>query len=151
RAIYAPVQEADFTIARHSIQHGDMLEVCLRVSLEHPIQNAVVSFVIQNESDTQVLCWHTSQFDAEFNFPKGTSELRFAVGHLYLHPGRYRCSMDMTQPKSIEHCIWYQNQQTFELEGHRQPVCGIPFLVPYRGHSLKTVSAGASSVQALNR
>ena len=86
-----------------------------------------------------IVCWHTSQFDATFDFPAGASELRFTVGPLHLHPGKYRCSMNMTLPKSIEHCIWYWNQQEFVMEGHRRLLGNIPVLAPYQGHSLRPI------------
>ena len=136
RAVYPPVQHAEFTIDKSIVQHGDNLEVCLRVRLERPVNNALVSFVVRNESDLPVLTWHSSQFDERFDFPAGASELRFTVGPLHLHSGRYLCSVDMTLPKSIEHCIWYWNQLDFVLEGHRRQLGGIPVIVPYQGHSL---------------
>ena len=142
RAIYPPVQRADFSIDKPVIQHGDSLEVCLRVWLEHPVQNPLLSFVVQNDAELPIVCWHTSQFDAAFDFPAGPSELRFIVGPLHIHPGRYRCSMDMTLPKSIEHCIWYWNQQEFVMEGHRRLLGSIPVVAPYQGHSLKPISDG---------
>jgi hypothetical protein len=103
------------------------------------VRDATVSFVVRNESDLPVLCWHSGQFDARFDFPAGASELRFPVGPLHLHPGRYLCSMDMTPPKSIEHCIWYWNQEMFVMEGDRS-LLGIPILPPYRGHSLLPIA-----------
>ena len=148
RAIYPPVQRADFAIDKNVVQHGDTLEVSLRIWLQHPVRNAVLSFVVQNESEAPIVCWHTSQFDAHLDFPEGASELRFSVGPLHLHPGRYQCSISMTQPKSIEHCIWYWNQQSFVIEGHRQLLGGIPVLAPYRGHTLIPISADIPSTHA---
>lgn len=141
RAIYPPVQQADFTIDKCVVQHGDTLGVCLRVWLERPVRSALLSFVIRNESELPVVCWHTSQFDAQLAFPGGASELRFPVGPLHLHPGKYNCSIAMLEPNSIEHCIWYWNQQKFVMQGHRRPLGGIPVLAPYQGHSLKRISA----------
>lgn len=139
RAVYPPVQRAEFTLDKAVVQHGDNLEVCLRVELERPVTNALVSFVARNESDLPVLTWHSSQFDQRFDFPAGVSELRFAVGPLHLHLGRYLCSVDMTLPKSIEHCIWYWNQQEFVMQGHRRALGGIPVIAPYQGHTLKPI------------
>jgi lipopolysaccharide transport system ATP-binding protein len=140
RAVYPPVQHADFTIDQCAVQHGDTLDVCLRVWLERPIRGALLSFVVRNESELPIVCWNSSQFDTEFDFPAGASELRFPVGPLHLHPGKYNCSIFMTEPKSIEHCIWYWNQQRFVMEGHRRQLGGIPVLAPYQGHSLKPIS-----------
>jgi lipopolysaccharide transport system ATP-binding protein len=139
RAVYPPVQRAEFSIDKAEVRHGDSIEVCLRVWLDHPVQDAILSFVVQTESDVQVLCWHSSQFDSRFNFPAGASELRFRVGPLHLHPGRYFCSVNMTLPKSIEHCIWYLNQEMFVMEGGRRALGGIPVLPPYQGHSLTPI------------
>jgi lipopolysaccharide transport system ATP-binding protein len=144
RAIYPPVQRADFSIDQSAIQQGGTLDVCLRIWLQLAIRNAIVSFVIRNESESAVVCWHTSQFDAQFDFPTGLSELRFPVGPLYLHPGKYQCSISMTPPSSIEHCIWYWNQAAFVVEGHRRQLGGIPMLAPYAGHTLVPISVDAS-------
>ena len=151
RAIYPPVQRADFTIDKSAVQHGDTLQVCLRVWLDQPIRGALLSFVIRNESGLPIVCWHTSQFDAEFDFPAGVSELRFAVGPLHLHPGSYQCSIAMTPRTSIEHCVWYWNQQQFIMEGHRRLLGGIPVLAPYRGHSLQPIAADPSSTTDRDR
>ena len=147
RAVYPPVQRAEFSIDKRTVNHGDSIEVCLRVWLDHPVQDAIVSFLVRTEADVPVLCWHSSQFDARFDFPAGASELRFPVGPLHLHPGRYLCSMDMTQPKSIEHCIWYWNQETFVMEGQWRSLGGIPVLPPYRGHSLTPLPQDAPMTQ----
>ena len=149
RAVYPPVDRADFTLDKDVIEHGDTLEVCLDLQLSGPVRDALISFVIQNESESPIVCWHTSQFDQRFDFPAGGSQLRFPVGPLHLHPGTYYCSISMTLPRSIEHCIWYWNQQKFVLQGHRRLLGGIPVLAPYRGHSLSS-SAAQSTTRAIN-
>jgi lipopolysaccharide transport system ATP-binding protein len=141
RAVYPPVKDASLTVDKSAIRPGESLEVGLRVHLDRPIDRAMISFVINNEADLPIVWWDTSKVEAGFAFPEGVSELRFPIGPLHLHPGKYHCSVNMTLPRSIEHCIWYWNQATFVVEGDHRILPGVPVLAPYTGHTVHAVSA----------
>lgn len=136
RLMFPPIRDVQFSISKTALTYGDSLEVGLRLETERSLHRPLVSFVATNEAGQCVFCWHTSQFDVDFEIPGGLSELRFVVEPLWLHSGRYTCSILIVEEGTMEHILWFENQAVFTMDTGKQPVSGVPFLMPYKGHTV---------------
>jgi lipopolysaccharide transport system ATP-binding protein len=139
RVMYPPIRDARFSIGAAVLTYGDSLDVRLQLETERALNKPLISFVATNEAGQHVLCWHTNQFDVDFEIPGGLSELQFVVEPLWLHSGRYTCHIMIVEEGSIEHILWLANQATFTVNTGRQPVSGVPLLMPYKGHTVTTI------------
>lgn len=142
RICYAPVRTAHLAVDPAKVQHGGTVEVRLRMETERELHKPTIAFVVSNLAEQPVLVWHSSQFDEEIEIPSGSSELRFAVGPLWLSPGPYSCSVFVMEARSVEHIVWFWNQAQFILEAAGRGVGDgtIPFVMPYKGHSVARLS-----------
>ncbi len=140
RVMFPPIQDAAFSLGSALLGYGDSLEVTLQLETERALHQPLISLVGFNEAGLEVFCWHTNQFDAEFEIPAGRSELRFPLEPLWLHSGRYTCSIMIVEEGTIEHILWLDREVSFTVETGKKPVCNIPLLMPYRGHTVKSVA-----------
>ena len=139
RQCFPPVIYADLCLNSAHVSHGGSLEVSVLLETVRELREPVISFLVRNQAERPVLSWHTGQFSEQVSIPAGKSELKFRVEPLHLHGGRYSCTLSVREAKSIEHLVWYWNQAHFTVEFGKQPLNDVPFMMPYRGHSLSRI------------
>ncbi len=144
RVLLPPVEEANFELERTKIISGESVEVILGVRTTQALRKPVISFVISDEAEQPILCWHTSQFDVAVDIPEGSSELRFRVEPVLLTSGTYYCSILLSKHGSLEHLVWFDYQVRLIVETGKVQV-NVPVLVPYRGHTLTPVKGFGST------
>lgn len=134
--ISAPIMHAEIRAEQDTYKHGDMMDVILQIESEAEVETPNFSFVVKDAAERSVLCWNTTQFDQIISIPRGSSEIRFRVGPLYLHAGNYNCDFSVADAGSIHHIIWIFNQVSFSIHSDRRPLGNIPFIASYQGHTV---------------
>lgn len=141
RAFYPPIIDAALSLSRESVNYGDKLDVRLTIDIAQEFIKPVINLALRSESDQVAAIWNTRQHGVCVKIPAGRSEIRFAIGPLYLLPGKYNCSISLREDGSAEHTLWFHNQAQIKVKGQGQQMAGVSVLLPYYGHTLKKIAS----------
>ena len=128
RQLYAPVTRADVRILTEEVVYGEGLEIEIEVKSEEDVGAVGISFVAYDHSEKPVMCWHSSQNEAEIGIKQGTQSVRIRISPLLLGSGTYSYTLNMSRKGSIEHLIWYHHIGTMTVTSPYRPVGQIPYL-----------------------
>lgn len=136
-AHYPPVKAVDVVVPS-AVNYGEKLEVAIRITTDEPIEDAIVSFVLLNRNEQNVLCFHTGNNSKRITLPSGKNEICIIVDHLWLHQGDYKWSLNICQHGSIDHLVWYIQVGKVSVNRSGAPIGDIPYLPDPERYSVRS-------------
>jgi len=134
-----PVVDIRFPVSNFETTTGESIDFVVEIESILPIDDALLTVPIFNETDTVTAAWHSTQHSERHDIPAGKSSIRIPLGPLHLSKGEYHLGFNLLLPNSVKFAVASQRAAELKLNSEFRRIENGSAILPFHGCDIQTL------------
>ena len=122
-----PVQKYKIIFNRINLNYGDYLSIRIKILLASDELNAILRFVLYNETGIPCAEWNSKRLSLRFDLKKGWNELSAEIGPMTFRTGTYRVGINLNDETGIKMLLWSFKKHAIKISSFTSMGPPVPF------------------------